>query len=188
MKPYKSLFSEFTVAEIVNQLSPVIKRTYGDRKRKKGAGGRASQLADFDVKTGTAKFLVEPTNSFSTKVADLNGNLRAASAYEADIQFVDFDKWVDDWKTITLDEWKDILTVADVRLHCNCGSFHWTGIRYQWSELDSAIHPINIPDPHWRKIHTDSGVPTLCKHLEEVIKKIRRYPAQIRNEIIKKAK
>lgn len=188
LKPYISLYKEFTINDIKGQLSPIIKNTYSKRKKIKGSRGRASQFIEFDTKKGIAKFLVEPTNKSATQVVDLNGNLRPDTVYETSIEFVDYDKWVDDPKNLTLDEWKQILTVADVKIHCNCGSFHWTGLRYQWSELDSAIYPLHIADPVWRKRHTEGGVPSLCKHLEEVILKIRRYPMQIYNDIKKKSK
>ena len=58
-------------------------------------------------------------------------------------------------------------------------AFHWTGIRYQLSQIDVALFPTSIPDNVWRLRHTESGVPTVCKHIKGVFDILNKNSSQI---------
>lgn len=170
------MYNEFTLGEWKDQLSPVIQRTYGERKRLKKNKG--SKIVLFDMRDETAYYRVEPTHSEKVKIANQSGELRDGSYYIASIKFLDLKKWMKKNTRIGLKEWKEIMSVCDVQFHCTCPAFHWTGSRFQLTEVGAAIYPTAIPDTEWRKKHGESGVPTLCKHLNEVVKLLLNKPKQ----------
>lgn len=183
----KELLLEFTLPEWTDKLGIPTKKSYLIRKQKKGNIERSLQFIDFDIDTGIAYFLVEPTHNFSTKSVDDRGVFRSDNSYEVQIEFLEWKDWVDDWKKMTLDEWRQLLRAADVKFHCTCPSFFYQGIRYTLTQVDSAIKPLNIPDPIWGPIMGKNLKPYTCKHLQSVIKKTMRYPQQVYNLIKRKA-
>lgn len=186
--PEKFVFNEslkeFTIHDFRNQMSSIIKRTYKTR-RSLQTMHTASVVADYDFDKGILYFIVEPTpKETETVSSDLKGNLSKDSAYTTAVQFMEIHKWVDDWSTLKLPEFRQILDVVDVKFSCNCAFFHFGGVRYQLTQLDSAINPLSIPDPVWHARNENKV--TLCKHCLEVTRKLKFEAPSILNQIRKR--
>lgn len=173
---------EFTIYDWKNKLTSITKKTYADRKKLRGVLEKGIQFIEFDKAHSMAKFLVEPTFDFEAKEAGLAGELRNTNSYEVDLEFVDYDKWIDNWETASLEDFQDMVKVCDVKLHCTCPFWYWGGLRYQATEYDSSIYPLHIPDRHWHQ-KNEPGLPGICKHQQGVIVKFLRFPEQIFRDI-----
>lgn len=170
---YKSMFKEFTLRDFQGQASDLTKKHRQIRNSKKGTENRLAKLVDFDVDKHHAVFLTEPTFSFHMPVVPEGHveRIKVDNLYKMEIEFQDLDKWADaDWSTMTADKFKQILDVVDVKLDCDCMGFHYQGMRYQMSQLKSAIYPTTIADPVWGPRH--QGRHALCKHLLGLINNI----------------
>lgn len=64
---------------------------------------------------------------------------------------------------------KDLLEVADVKLHDNTPAFQYQGFRYRLTAMDSAIFPETRPDTLWRSKHGSKGL--LDKHFSQLLDK-----------------
>ena len=182
---------EFTIPDWKTQVTDVIKRTYADRRKIKGAIEKSVQLVSFNSKIGEAQYAVEPTKKFQNTKADIvDGTAEGdTNLYTVRVMFVDWEKWIpqQEWKSLSIGDFNDFLKVCDIKWSCDCMSYHWTGLKYQQSQANSAIYKTNIPDNKWRPRHTKNGgkVPGTCKHQQAVIAKLLRYPATMLNEIKK---
>lgn len=191
MKKYLKIFNEFTIIDWANQASPIIKRTRKIRNKIKGQEVHVAKVIDieFDENSPVILFATEPTFSFNVPVMVGPKTQKMDNLYDIRIQLLDLAKWKDSpWITMPLKEFKEILDVVEIKIDCTCFFFHWGGIRYQLSQLDSAIKPTRISDPVWRKRHGEGNVPTLCKHSLGVVRAMKFNSAKILSEIRKKAK
>lgn len=177
------LLEGFAISELEGQLSPIIKRTYSDRIALKPN----LQNIIFTEVRGTKTepiivFLSEPTYKFRMPIVPFGKPKKEIPgvAYETSVKLIDFAKWTSkSISEVDIKEFREILKVVEIQVDCQCMAFHWTGIRYQLSQIDAAIYPTNIPDKVWRFRHTQSGVPTLCKHLAGMFKVIRFHAPQL---------
>jgi hypothetical protein len=170
---YKPLFTEFTLRDFQHQASDLTKKHRQIRNSKKGTENRTAKLVDFDTEKHHAVFLTEPTFSFHAQVVPEGHveRIKVDNLYKMELQFQDLDKWADaDWSTMTADKFKQILDVIDVKLDCDCMSFHYQGHRFNLSQLNSAIYPTSISDPIWGPRHQGRG--GLCKHLLGLVNNI----------------
>jgi hypothetical protein len=62
---------------------------------------------------------------------------------------------------------KDLLEVADVKLHDNTPAFQYQGFRYRLTQNDSSIFPEDRPDRVWRAKHGSQGL--LDKHFSQLL-------------------
>lgn len=190
MERYLTLY-EYTLQDWKGQLTSVIKRTYADRKRIKGAIESSVQLISFNPKTGEGFYAVEPTKAFSnTKADEVTGQPQGdTNLYTVRMLLVDWDKWVPnkDWVNLSVEDYRDVISVVDIKWNCDCMSYHWTGLQYQQSQANAAIYPTNIPDKQWRARHIkdSNNIPGICKHQAAVVAKALRYPQTMLNEIKK---
>jgi len=158
----KSL-KEFTIVDFKGQASAITKKARRDRKTK--LGEEKLILSSFRDSILSVKVL--PTNGGTVSVMYDAGNRQSsAKFYVVKIKFLDFSKWIPNRKKATPQEFKDILKVMDVKLNCSCPALHFQGFRWKLSQLQSALYPTNIPDPHWNKYHKGG---LICKHLYVVL-------------------
>jgi len=90
---------------------------------------------------------------------------------------------------------KDAIYNNDVKFHCTCPSFHWQGMRYQLSTIDSAIYPIGIkpgmglkkPNFNWIDTHEIAGGTRypLCKHIKAVLSELSGSSSYIYKKILR---
>ena len=92
------------------------------------------------------------------------------------IRILDFFKWArtkpgyKSAKELTTKELKEIFSVANIQIFCNCPSFHWQGTNWVVSQFDASIHPTTIEPKHWDKFHNDDNF--ACKHLSLLLTSI----------------
>jgi len=182
-----SKLEEFTLDQIRGQVSPIIQRTFGDR-RKLIPANKGSLISDFDIDDGIAYFLIEPT--YSKKVSSIdptNGDFRKDNSYVCEIQFTNWKEFTPSWDSIDLPKFREIVKKSDLKISCTCPHWWWGGLAYMWTELDVARYPCTIPAPHWEPKHMP-GVPSLCKHLKEVLGRIQSQSNFVLSEIKKKVR
>jgi len=179
---------EFTIYDLQKRVNQVIKRTAGERRKIKGVMERGLQFVNFDPLLGIAYFLAEPTRKFSADELDFQGNPKGAtSAYTLEVRFVDFKSWFEDWRKVTLEEFKDFLKVCDVQFFCSCPAWHFM-LKYQNTQTNTAIYKTNIPDPVWAQRSGQPRGANLCKHGMAMTTKLTRYPGQLLKDIQSKLK
>lgn len=186
LETYKSIFSEFTLNDFNNYISKKTTKFRKERNAIKGPEVRRAILGDFDVNTNTATFLLEPTHSFASPGYPHGAKRpRRETAYEVEVQLVDLDKWyTGDWKDMPLSELRQILDVADLKLHCSCSAFLWQGHRYVLTTINSALYPLHISDPVWGPRHDFHN--GLCKHLVGVVRMLKFSAPWLLREIKRK--
>lgn len=202
MKRYIPLF-ERTVYDWKGQGNDITNRTWKDRQKIKGTVENAPylQISDFDRRTGIITYLAEPTDTEADKQAgkihnpkrelDFQGHWKpgTTNAYTVELQFDEWNRWIDDWDNLSLDEFKDFLKVCDVRWFCSCPAWNYWGMKYQATKDDSSIYKQNISDSGIRKggkktrDYTGHPRPSLCKHCLAVEAKLLRRPEQVLREI-----
>lgn len=152
---------ELTIADWSrpSAIMPIIKRTSAKRKE---IAGDEKVLSKFLGVSGKAD---SPIVNFRTKSTD------KTETYRTKIQLIDLNKWRQDkyLYSLTLSEFKEILKVCDIKLYCECPFWHWGGLKYMATELNSAIDKTSISNPVWSK-RPGYAEPSLCKHLKGVIK------------------
>jgi len=116
---------------------------------------------------------VEPDSNFDIKKPN------SSKTYEMNLLVLDFFEWLDTTPDkITNKDIEDVLEVANVKLWCNCPSFHWQGMNFIMSTFDASIHPTEIAPKFWNKKHMDDNF--LCKHLGGLVNQIKFYIPQMR--------
>lgn len=161
---------ELTIADWSRSsaIMPIIKRTSAKRKE---LAGEEKVLSKFLGVSGKPN---SPIINFLTKSTD------KTQIYRTRIQLIDLKKWRKGkyLYNLTGDEFKEILQVCDIKLSCECEFWHWGGLKYMATELDSAIDTTDIPNPVWRQKKGYSE-PSLCKHLKGVIRLIKPNSGRI---------
>lgn len=174
--PYK--LNEFTIDDFRKYVSAKTKKFRRLRKQEKGKEATVARFIDFDFDTNTLTILTEPTYNFNARTLPdgSNGNfIKKDNVYTVDIQFVDLDKWKDKpWNEIKLQDFKEIIKVADIKLNCSCFAFFWQGHRFELTTLDSAIYPYSGKDSGlWRNnvggFNGHGGQAGMCKHLAAIM-------------------
>lgn len=159
MKPYKKIF-EFTIADWKNQASNIIKRTRKERNKIQGREAKVAKLIDVIHNPPHITLMFSTPKTF-------DGN-----EYEMLVQLIDADNWKDGrWNEVTEDEFKQLIHAVDLKFNCECPHYHWGGIKYNLSQLDSAIETTSISDPIWGERHNKI---TLCKHLYGIVNGLSR--------------
>jgi hypothetical protein len=188
-------FEEYSIDLIKRKVSGIIKRT-SDERRKKITPSKGSIVADFDTNDGIVYFLIQPT--YSDKVPSVNpqngdfvkdsqGRVIANdNSYVVELQFVNWKEYIDDWAKINSVKFRDMIEYADVKFSCTCPHWWWGGLAYWWTELDVARYPSTILPRRWDKLH--KPVPTVCKHIKEVLDNIKTKSNPIISEIRKKVR
>lgn len=178
---------EFTIKDFKFQGSSLTKKFRKERNKVRGQEVKVAKLVDFDFNTNRAVFLTKPTFKNSVQMIDPKDNQTFwDSMYTMEVQFIDLEKWKSTpWKELTLKDFREILTVCDIKLFCDCPAHTWQGHRYNLSQIDSSIYPINIPDPVWRVNHNGKG--GLCKHLLGLTNDFGMMSSVILSQIKKKA-
>jgi hypothetical protein len=188
-------FEEYSIDLIKRKVSGIIKRT-SDERRKRVTPSNGSIVADFDTNDGTAYFLIQPT--YSDKVPSVNpkngdfvkdskGKVIANdNSYVVELQFVNWRDYIDDWSKINTVKFKDITTYADVKFSCTCPHWWWGGLAYWWTELDVSRYPSTIIPQRWDKLH--KPVPTVCKHIKEILDNINTKSNSIVSQIRRKVR
>lgn len=182
-----SRLEEFTLDQIRGQVSPIIQRTFGDR-RKLIPANKGSLISDFDVNEGIAYFLIEPTYTRKVKSVDpSNGDFKNDNSYVCEVQFTNWKDFTPSWDTVDLPKFREIVKSSDLKISCTCPHWWWGGLAYMWTELDVARYPCTIPAPYWEPKHMP-GVPSLCKHLKEVLGRVQSQSNYVLSEIKKKVR
>lgn len=178
---------EFTIRDFKFQGSNLTKKFRKERNKVLGQEVKVAKLVDFDFNTNRAIFITKPT--FLSQAQTINPSTNTASidkTYTMEVQFIDLEKWKDSaWKDLSLKEFREILTACDVKLACDCPSHTFQGHRYNLTQIDSAIYPMNIPDPIWRQNHQGKG--GLCKHLLGLVNDFGLMSSIILGQIKKRA-
>jgi hypothetical protein len=112
--------------------------------------------------------------------------------YELKIRVLDFFKWLKttpetssrDLSAVTDKDIEDVLKVADIKVFCDCPSFHWQGFNYHLSTFNASIFPTKIKDKSWGKRH-NNGDSLICKHLQGLLNNIHFYIPQMRQAVKK---
>jgi hypothetical protein len=190
-----SKLEEYSIDLIKRKVSGIIKRTSNER-RKKITPSKGSIVADFDLNDGIAYFLIQPT--YSDKVASVNAEngdfvkdsegkvIANDNSYVVELQFTNWQEYVSDWSKINTVNFKDMTTYADVKFSCTCPHWWWGGLAYWWTELDVARYPSTIIPRKWDKLH--KPVPTVCKHIKEVLDNINTKSNSIVSQIRRKVR
>lgn len=190
-----SKLEEYSIDLIKRKVSGIIKRTSNER-RKKITPSKGSIVADFDLNDGIAYFLIQPT--YSDKVASVNAEngdfvkdsegkvIANDNSYVVELQFTNWQDYVSDWSKINTVNFKDMTTYADVKFSCTCPHWWWGGLAYWWTELDVARYPSTIIPRKWDKLH--KPVPTVCKHIKEVLDNINTKSNSIVSQIRRKVR
>lgn len=128
------------------------------------------------------RFLTEATNAYGPdhKYGQVNPSTKEiepnpSKTYEIWIKLLNVvgdNGWIKAFdpesETLTQKDIKDILDVSYVQIWSNAPSFHWQGMNFNNSQLDSAIFPTDIAPKQWNKKHGD-GEAFLDKHLSQLI-------------------
>jgi hypothetical protein len=185
----KQKLEEFTAKHWLSQGSLVTGPSYKIRRSKIPMSSGAV-VTDFFPATGTIQFLVRPTFSNNVKSVDMHGNFKNDTAYEANIRLEDWGTLLksDEWKTVSLENFRALIQLSNLKFSCTCPSYHWTGISYNLDIADSSINPQKIPDPIWRNRHGVYKLPTLCKHLQEIVNSLIFRTPEILNQLRQKIK
>lgn len=141
---------EFTIDDLKDAVSGFTEDKISDRKSKVGSELSAIKLeSKKDQNKGILyTFSSKPTGSVA-KVYE-NG-LSERSEYTMQVLFDN----------------KEDLQKSDIKLHCNCAGYHYQGMKYHASELDSAIQKESRKDKVWSSIHDGKGA--ICKHLHGLL-------------------
>lgn len=190
-----SKLEEYSIDLIKRKVSGIIKRTSGER-RQLLTPNKGSIVADFDLNDGIAYFLIQPT--YSDKVPSVNpqngdfvkdsqGRVIANdNSYVVELQFVNWRDYISDWSKINTVKFKDITTYADVKFSCTCPHWWWGGLAYWWTELNVSRYPSTIIPRRWDKLH--KPVPTVCKHIKEILDNINTKSSSIVSQIRRKVR
>jgi len=146
-----------------------------ERQKIKGAGNRSAKLVEMRVNQNedyvTFVFLQEPTHKFDTKVTQPPSmELVPDNLYTQQIRFENVfsllktDPNFTEFRNITLDQVKELLKAGDIKMFCDCPSFHWQGQNFNMTQLDASIFPTEIPPTYWNNFH--KGEQLVCKHLD----------------------
>lgn len=161
----------FTLNQWKNQIMPIVMRTSLERRKTVGDEKLVVRFIGLEGKASNPilVFWTIPTYDPQVQVVK-NGKASVKSfsnTYMEKIQLMNFNKWRKGkyLHNMSLEEFKEILDVCEIKVDCSCMFWHWGGLRYMATELDSAIYPTNIPNLVWR---TRKGYsePSLCKHLK----------------------
>lgn len=160
------LIKEFTIDHWMTPASsmPIIHRTSKTRVR---VAGKERILSKFIGMSGKPN---SPIINFITR-ATFEPNKK----YKTKIQLMDLNKWRKGkyLYTMNLKEFNEILKVCEIKLLCTCPFWHWGGLKYMATQLDSAIETTDIPNPIWR-MRPGYSEPSLCKHLKGVLPLIKK--------------
>lgn len=164
-------FSEETIQYWKNQVDPIFRKSYSKRNKLIQPNKTIFEKLEGTKRNPILVFRTIPTLSPKTNIVPKgkSENPLSSKYYRVRIQLVDINSWIRG-KTVeqyTQDEFDGMLDSIDVKLDCSCYAFHWWGIRYRLSKIQSAIYPTNISDPV-RSLQL-SVKPTLCKHLIYVV-------------------
>lgn len=161
---------EFVVSDFQKQASHITKKHKKIRTSLLGKEKTVSKLLKWDKKNSRITWFCPVTFQLGTRV-NFTTNKPAKNQspfYLPQIEMVEFKKWFPKGlKNVSYEEFKETLSVVDVRLACDCMAFTYQGMRWQLTGLDSSIHPIHIPDPVWGPRH--KGKHAICKHLLGII-------------------
>lgn len=160
----KDLWREFTIQDFKGQASPLTKKFRKIRLDTLGRETVLTRLVKFSPRIGVFTWKTVSTSN-------------PGYSYEMKMKIVDLRKWVGDTEGFTKEDLNQVLSVADIKLQCSCPAFHWQGMRYQLSSLESALTPTDIPDPVWSKRH--DGKNALCKHLYGLLQNFNSYKGKI---------
>lgn len=189
---YSDEMKEFTVYDLKAAQGSITKRTAGERAQKKGTPDRGAEVISFEPSTGIIEWLIEPTDKFSSEELDARAKPAGnTSAYKTEVQLENYRDWVSSpgdeygvqaWKKMDVEGFKEILSVADIKLFCSCYGFNYWGYKYQLTQAGAAIYPQTIPDAK-RSKQTGMPRPQVCKHCVAVLDKLVRKPEEVLKQI-----
>lgn len=168
-------------------LSDFTKKWKQDRLKKKGSGVKSSKLIKMKVNRKSDYisfiFLSEPTYTFNTQIVKLktaDKSMKKDNLYTEEIRFANVFSLLKtnpnfkNFKTVTIEEIKEVLKNCDIFLSCDCGSFWYQGFDYYLTILDAAIVPCTIEPERWDKIH-NAGDSIVCKHISLIVAQQKFY-------------
>ena len=171
------MFTEENISYWQKQVDPIFKKSYDSRSKIVSSNKTFFQGLEGTKRNPILVFSTIPTYSKKSNsiLKGKSDNPKVSKNYKIKIQLVDINSWIKS-KTIenyTQEEFDGMLDFIDIKMDCSCYSFHWWGIRYQLSNLSSAIYSTNISDPV-RSLQLQKR-PTLCKHLIYILKIFRLF-------------
>lgn len=92
--------------------------------------------------------------------------------YYLQLEVEDVNQWLNTYpnkKEVTVQDMKDILKVADVKIWSEAPSFYWQGMAANLTHLDAAIYPVDIDPKFWNQSDRHGDVYFLDKHLRNLI-------------------
>lgn len=163
------LLCEFTIQQWLPQIMPIIKRTKSIRRNLLGKESSNTKFIDIQ---GSPK---NPILVFST-----NATYNSSKKYLVKIQLLDLSKWRKGKYLYSMNnnEFKEILNVCEIKLFCECKGWHWIGLKYMATQLDSAIITTSISNKVWSK-RIGYSEPSLCKHLAGILPLIKTNSSKI---------
>jgi len=189
-------FDEATLYDLKNaqnKASALTMKYRNRRTRALGPENRTAKLVDVWVEpTKDSVTLVFATPATKTPAMQtypsdgygLHPNL--SGKYIICIEVQKFFSWVrttPENQTVTVQDIKDTLRVADVKISSTSPSFYWQGHAWDLTQLDAAIYPVTIRPEVWGPRHHFS---LLDKHTLGVINSIDFFIPFIANIITKK--
>jgi hypothetical protein len=189
-------FDETTLYDLKNAQNKVSVLTMKYRKRRTQALGpenRTAKLVDVWVEpTKDSVTLVFATPATKTPAMQtypsdgygLHPNL--SGKYIICIEVQKFFSWVHttpENQIVTVQDVKDTLRVADVKISSTSPSFYWQGQAWDLTQLDAAIYPVTIRPEVWGPRHNFS---LLDKHTVGIINQVGFWIPMIAQIITKK--
>lgn len=185
-------YTEDSILYWRKRLAPLFVKTKRERNE---ILGNESLVAKFIKLEGTVNnpillFKTIPTYlKYNLSIPKGNTNKTSEQKqYEIRIKLLDLKSWIRNKKIFeyTQEEFDGMLNSIDVQLDCTCMAFHWWGLRYNLSNMNSAIYPTSIPDPIMGK--KLNYKPSVCKHLGGILYLIKPNSKKLLNLIKKKYK
>lgn len=171
-------------------LSDLTKKFRKRRNQVMGPENRTAKLIDVDIDkkndTVTFSFLTEVTDDydpgFDYKATEPKQNFKLkpnkAELYEMQIQVVDFFQWLGtapgELEDLTNKDIEDVFRVANIKLNCDCPSYHFQGLSHyldvvwQAALYPQPIAPTSSAGGGW-KDHHGGGEGIVCKHLSGLV-------------------
>jgi hypothetical protein len=171
-------------------ISDFTKYWKNERQRLKGTANKSAKLLEVEINKEEDwvefRFSSEPTYKFDTQVTvPEDMHFQSDNLYTEQIRFLQFFELFDT-EEYSIKNIKDALKTCDVKVWCDCPSFHWQGDNFVISQFDASIHPTDIVPKHWNKYHNDDNF--VCKHLSMILSQIEFFIPIMASMVFKRLK
>ena len=196
MKNYNRLTEDLRLSDLMKHagISKLTKVFMKDRLARLG-GKKSGTLLKIKVvrNRGYIDFTFVSTPTYGTEGVMITKprsmRLVPADEYDQTIRIIDFFKLIrtnpdfTSYKNVTIDDIKEVIRNADVKVWCDCPSMHWQGMNYYLTQFDGSLHPTSIAPQVWNKKHHDDNL--VCKHLDLILSQTAFYTNIMASMILK---